>query len=94
MPRESGAFSIPEQLLLNREAAAYWIARSSRAMTAEHEEGAPTARLLRQPLLQPRLHDPVARELVGAFVLGMACVTFDPVPPHVMGLQRGIQALP
>jgi hypothetical protein len=32
--RESGRSSIPETAVIKREAAAYWIARSSRAMTA------------------------------------------------------------
>ncbi|MBR1126451.1 hypothetical protein JQ628_33370 [Bradyrhizobium lablabi] len=32
--REGGRSSIPEAAVMNREAAAYWIARSSRAMTA------------------------------------------------------------
>src|SRR2546430_13524785 len=35
-PRKRGS-SIPERLNMNRDAAAYWIARSSRAMTAEDD---------------------------------------------------------
>jgi hypothetical protein len=33
------ATSIPETVMFNREAAAYWVARSSRAMTAEDDSG-------------------------------------------------------
>jgi hypothetical protein len=32
----TGRPSIPETLMINREAAAYWIARFSRVMTANH----------------------------------------------------------
>jgi hypothetical protein len=35
MPRECGASSIPETSVIYQEVAAYWIARSSRALTAE-----------------------------------------------------------
>jgi hypothetical protein len=34
--REGGRSSIPETVVIDREAAAYWIARSSRAMTASY----------------------------------------------------------
>jgi hypothetical protein len=35
--RESGRSSIPEAFVVDREAAAYWVARSSRAMTTCRE---------------------------------------------------------
>ena len=66
-----------------------WMAGSSPAMTRGKSEPA----LLRHPLLQPRLHDPVARQLIRAFVLGMTGVALDPVPVDFMRLQRRVEAL-
>ena len=37
---------------------------------------------------------PVARQLIGAFVLGVAGVALDPVPAHLVRLQRGVEPLP
>jgi len=51
-------------------------------------------KLLPHPLLQPRHRDAVAGELVGALVLGVTGVALDPVPMHLVRLQRGIEALP
>src|SRR5882724_5564767 len=45
-------------------------------------------------LLQPRHGDAVAGELVGALVLVMAGVALDPVPAHLVRLQRRIEPLP
>src|SRR5690242_20683753 len=42
-PGSTGASSIPETSEIYREAAAYWIARSSRAMTVERKEKAGSA---------------------------------------------------
>ena len=50
--------------------------------------------LLADPGLQPRLHDPVPRELVGTLVLGMAGVALDPVLADLVLLQGGVEALP
>jgi len=36
----------------------------------------------------------VARELIGALVHGVAGVTLDPVPLHVMVRERGVEPLP
>src|SRR5438445_11713922 len=45
-------------------------------------------------LLEPRHGDAVARELIGALVLVVAGVAPDPVPAHLMRLERGIEPLP
>src|SRR5690349_5220461 len=50
--------------------------------------------LLADSSLQPRLHNPIARELIGALVLGMAGVALDPVPADLVRLQRGVETLP
>ena len=42
--------------------------------------------------LQSRHRDAVARELVGALVLVMAGMALDPVPAHLMRLQRIVQS--
>ena len=47
-----------------------------------------------QPRLQPRHRDALARQLVGALVLVVAGVALDPVPAHLMLVQRGVQPLP
>src|SRR6266404_2256528 len=51
---------------------------------------------LRSPRLrlQPRHRDALARELVGALVVVVAGVAFDPVPVHLMRFQRGVEPLP
>ena len=45
-------------------------------------------------LLQPRHRHAFARKLIGALVLVMAAVALDPVPAHVMRLQRIVEPLP
>src|SRR4029077_14882194 len=44
--------------------------------------------------LQPRHRDAFARQLIGALVLLMAGGALDPVPAHLMRLQRRVEALP
>src|SRR4249920_3372362 len=61
------------------------MAGSSPAMTSRQSFASP---------LQLRHRHALARQLIGAFVFGVAGVALDPVPAHFMRLQRVIEALP
>src|SRR4051812_2341229 len=66
--------------------------RSALSPTKGRGEEAPDSRL---PLrFQPRHRHALTRQLIGAFVLGVAGMALDPVPAHLMRLQRSIEALP
>src|SRR5215218_10094820 len=67
-----------------------WMAGSSPAMTDDAVTRATHSDLR----LQPRHRDAVAGELIGALVFVVAGVALDPVPVHLMRLQRGVEALP
>src|SRR5882757_10655840 len=62
-------------------------------MTAVRGEPTPTGSILQLPL-QPRHGNAFARQLIGAFVDGVAGVALDPMPAHLMLVQRRIQPLP
>ncbi len=102
MPRESGASSIPETAVIESRgrgvldrppqcASAHKAGDDGRGCGGACTAG---ASLLPHPLLQPRHRDTVARELIGALILRVTGVALDPVPAHVVLLQRGIEALP
>src|SRR5262245_5741232 len=66
-----------------------WMAGSSPAMTTDGVFCSV------DPLpLQLRHHHALARQLIGALVFGVTGMALDPVPAHLVGLERGIEALP
>src|SRR6266700_1270705 len=59
-----------------------------------HHRGMTNQQSVPHLLLLPRHRDAVARELVGALVLVMAGMALDPVPAHLVRLQRRVEPLP